>query len=574
MMTDLHAQIRRIGAQAPIELPRHNPAESHFIIANDDELLAICQWMREQAYYFCTMVVSDERLLEDDSFKIYYTFSSPQSRLIILEYPFNQQHPRSYVSIREIFPAVESLEQEAWDLFGLQPHNQPLIAENGFILHKPFPHNLYPLRRTRRQSRLEDRIAKTAVNPAPAPGTLPEGMMILPVGPIHAGVIEAGHFSFHVAGEIIEDLSIQLGYKHKGIEKLFETKFTLATGWELAEKVSGDASFAHSLAYCRAVEALAGVNAPPSAEIWRTLLLELERVYNHIADVGAMLHDISFDVAASEIAVLRETAVRLNQRLTQHRLLRGINRPGGVILPHRPNLADIRQTLDQITPRFFELSRFVMELSYCRERTIATGVLTLDEARAIGATGLAARASGWRTHDFRLRHPHGFYVSPSIQTIIQETITPDGGNPQRNIPLYTSSLNGDVFSRLILRVAEVETSRQIIFEALDALADSDAAAPTWQPIQQEIQNAPNHEFGLGFTESWRGEIFYWVMKGPNNTIFRCKVRDPSVFNWPALRLAVIRKKVDSRSNHHWENILADFPLINKSFNLSYAGHDL
>lgn len=586
-MSTIHTAIKETCRGPVIELPRPITERLHFIVEDGGDLVNLCMWARQQDYYLCTMVASDERFLEDHVFKIYYVLSASEEELVVLEHPLaDPRHPTQYASIRAAFPSVEPLERESFDLFGLSPLDSDV--EPGFVLHARYPPEFYPLRPSRSLEKLRERIKRERSRDdggSPSPSAIahpPEGMLVLPVGPIHAGVIEAGHFRFHIAGEVVEDLEIRLGYKHKGIEKLFETEYTLEEGWRLAEKVSGDTSFAHSLAYCEAVEALAGVRLPKlpkQASYWRGLLLELERLYNHIGDVAAIVHDMAFDLLASEIAVLREQVVRLNQRLTGHRLLRGVNRPGGVVLHRTPDLEDIRAHLAGITDRFLSLSSLVLDMPACRDRSILTGVLTESEAKMCGATGLAARASGLWEQDFRLKHPRGVYSMLELRHEICATVVPDNNVSlanTRRVPVFLKDLRGDVFARLALRVAEVETSARIIGRLAKELDEFDLDEPTlMEPLEltKALRATPNFEFGLGYAEGWRGDIVYWVMKGPNNTILRCKVRDPSLFNWPALRLAVVRKQKLDRQGY-WENILADFPLINKSFNLSYSGHDL
>ena len=270
---------------------------------------------------------------------------------------------------------------------------------------------------------------------------LPHGVQNLMVGPIHAGVIQPGQFRFHVAGEVIEDLDIRLGYAHRGIEKLFATHYTALTGHILAERVAGDASVAHTLAFCQAVEGLTGETAPlpPAAACWRALLLEMERLYNHVGDAAALVHDMAFDLVASELAVLREQAVRLNATLTGHRLLRGAVHPGGVAICHPEALPDVVTRLGAIVERFLTvISKLVLANPACRARAETTGVLTAFEAREIGATGLPARASGLWRQDFRLRHPQGVYVEPELGTelraLIEQTITEVELPPSRSDP--------------------------------------------------------------------------------------------------------------------------------------------
>ncbi|MCL5994985.1 MAG: NADH-quinone oxidoreductase subunit C [Chloroflexi bacterium] len=594
-MASIHSGIRETcrAPNAVTELPRRAPNETHFVFENGEDLVRLCQWAKQESYHLCTLVVTDERQLEDNAFKVWYVLHSAQQELVILEYALqDSRQPFSFPSIQATFPCVELLEREVFDLFGVSPLDRMMTG--GAVLHAPYPDELHPLWANKSQAALKARINSQAARQPDAPGRehLPAGMFYLPVGPIHAGVIEAGHFRFHVAGEVIEDLDLVLGYKHKGIEKLFETRYTLDTGWELAERVSGDSSFAHSMAYCQAVESLASIELPETVHLWRALFLELERIYNHITDVSALAQDMAFDLAASDIAVLRERIVRLNADLTGHRLLRKVNFPGGVVLNSVPNLDAIKSTVTEVTRTFLGLGKMVMDLAACRNRMITTGKLTKCEAEKFGATGLVARASGLCDHDLRLKLPFGAYASMeelrrlvSATVAIPEALQKPWAN--RGMPVFDGDLIGDVLARFVIRVAEVETSANIIRLLLDRMRSSPSfyaeVSPQRRPayerrMVESLRHVQNYEFGLGYVEGWRGDIFYWVMKGPGDTIFRCKVRDPSVFNWPAMRLAIVRKRnegdaYDPSGPPCWENILADFPLINKSFNLSYAGND-
>lgn len=565
-----------------VELPRRATAEAHYVVTDGDELLRLCRWARENEFYICTMTPCDERMLEDNVFKLYIVLSSPTGELTILEHPL-KRNSVDYLSIRESFASAEPLERAAKDLFGLAPIN--IATEERSLLHSSFPTGLYPLRPNRTSERLQNMLNEHTV-PAESVAELPRGVLVLIVGPIHAGVIEAGQFRFYVAGEVIEDLDIHLGYKHRGIERLFEKAYTLTTGQKLAECVSGDSSFAHSLAYCQAVENLTGDSLPLAALCWRGLLLEMERLYNHIGDVAALVHDIAFDFVASELAVLRERVVRLNNLLTGSRFLRGVNHPGGVEIRFPHYLPEARQSVRRIVDQFlYWVDREVLSKPACRERYLTTGVLTRAEAIHIGATGLPARASGLWQQDFRLRQPSGVYISSGLGddlrgkvegTTLEYGISPSQSS--RKVPVYRQKdLSGDAFARLLMRAAEVETSVLIIERLAMELAALDNSAPTslGSSFEKSLRDVDILEIGLGYVEGWRGDVFYFVVKGSANTIFRCQPRDPSLYNWPALRLAVIRKPQDPDrpSGKYWENILADFPVINKSFNLSYAGHD-
>ncbi len=589
-----------------MELPRSAPDEYHFVIQSRDretgsnDFRALCGWAKREDYYLCTLAAADERLKEDQAFKLYYVFSAPpgkqdnENKLAILEFVLNDpQRPLEYPSIRDLFPAVRPLEEEIYDLFGIYPHEENLRPRGGHLLHHHLPVDFFPLRRSRSLDSLLGKIRDSeGSREEPPPPDLAEGMTIIPVGPIHAGVIEPGHFPFQAAGEIIEELPLQLGYKHRGLEKLFETDFELESGWKLAERVSGDSSFAHSWAYCQAVENLAGITLPDLVLYWRTLFLELERICNHVGDAAALVHDMAYDRLASPLFVLKEAVMQLNNRLTGSRLLRGVNLPGGLKLESKPgfkdHIAGTQSKIQAVKKLFNYYCRRVMNMPSCRERMITTGVLTEKEAR--NATGLVRRASGWKDHDFRLRRPQGIYAEPEVKKLIEESITPEAIETDREFPIYEYHLQGDVFARMAMRVAEVETSARIIDHVISKLEkEKYAIPPPLESLKQALKQTPNLEFGIGYVEGWRGDVFYWLMKGPNNTIFRCQPRDPSIFNWYAFPFAVVRKeKIEKKagtqdkadkagkageSKEYWENILADFPLINKSFNLSYAGHD-
>jgi Ni,Fe-hydrogenase III large subunit/Ni,Fe-hydrogenase III component G len=553
-----------------IELPRQPENQRHVVVNDNNTLLAILTAARAQNCFLRAITATDERLRENRSFKLYYLISDDiDDQLIILETGVAKSNDLVYPSVRSIFPAVVSTEGQIFDLFGLKA-DVGVEAADGFLLHNPaylFNEPLQPLRRTRTKRGLDQILQSEQENhPPTTPGWIKplrrEGVSILSVGPVHAEIIESGQFLFYVAGEVIESLSLRLGYKHRGIEKLFETHYTLETGWKLAEKISGDSSFAHSLAYCQAVEDIVNVTPPKTALYWRALLLELERIYNHIADVGALAHDVAYDRAAAQISSLRETMVQLNRRLSGNRFLRGINVPGGVNLPAPDVEAQaIRQIVEAVAEEFLGWAKNVMENPKCRERMLGTGHLPREDAA--NATGLAARASGWFERDWRLQHPQGACEDAEAQNILRSTIVPeDEENPNRQIPIYPRDLNGDVFARLAMRVAEVETSAKLILYFSKRLQDFDPTQPACIPIKEKLSRLPGLNFGVGIVEGWRGDVVYMVFKGQEDSIFRCSPRDPSAINWQAFPRAA------------QGNRLSDFPLINKSFNLSYAGFDL
>ena len=583
LIADLKPAIR-------LPLRQKHPAELHVLIQGGKNLRAAAETLREAGWRLMTMFANDERLLEDCRFKIYYLFTAPDAdQLLTIEYVLPRRGERwphadafpgqiFYTSIREFFPAVIPFEEAIADQFGLLPIGQePVDATHmladAHLLHTAFWQSLAPMRRTRPLSRLRKEQGNSPRKTFwPAIDDLPEGMRILPVGPYHAGVIETGRFLFLNAGEIIEDLPIRLGFKHKGVEKLFETHYLLKDGWQLAEKISGDAAFSHGLAYCQAVEAMAGIQVPEAAQLWRALLLEIERIANHIRDAGGILHDISLDIIASQMALQWESIQQMNRAIFGDRLLRGINRPGGVELPKtvrkhpQDALLQMQGALEKTVSLFLTLGQRTLFNASLQDRGVNTGALTREDATRYGAVGFAARASGLIHLDMRALHPRGVYAHDDIQALLRQTFEPP---PDRWIDIDPTDMSGDVYARFALRLAEVETSFYLIDAFLKRLQrvppdmiNADAA--------RRIEEVWAYEAGLGLVESWRGPVIYWVMKGPRNTIARCKVTGPSILNWFVFPLAVARH----RANPAQTNILPDFPLINKSFNLSYAERDL
>jgi Ni,Fe-hydrogenase III large subunit len=358
-----------------------------------------------------------------------------------------------------------------------------------------------------------------------------EGVYEIPVGPVHAGIIEPGHFRFSVVGETVIDLKIRLYFTHKGTEKLFEGRQP-ADGVELAERISGDTTIGHALAYCQAVEALAGTGVPDRAKYLRVILLEMERLYNHIADFGAICNDTGFAFAHMHCFRIRERLLRLNKHLTGNRLLRGGIVLGGV--GHDlPSGLDLARELDSILADFNEVVDISLSNTMLADRLEGAGRLTLKTATDHGVLGYVARASGIDV-DARRDHPFAAY-----------------GALKFRVPVFES---GDVRARAMARVEESRESVSLIKQALVAMPDGPLAAP--------IGDLPPFAPAFGIVEGWRGTIVHWVMTDRAGQLYRVKVKDPSFVNWPALSFALLK------------NIVPDFPLCNKSFNQSYSGNDL
>jgi Ni,Fe-hydrogenase III large subunit/Ni,Fe-hydrogenase III component G len=469
---------------------------------------------------------ADDARAQDRAFHLYYVFALDAAHgFFILRVPVSPAQPR-FTSLTNALPAVNWQEREIQDLFGLELEGHP--NPRRCALHDDWP-EVYPLRK--------DFDLRTVLPPFTGERhkfreVEGEGVFQVPVGPVHAGIIEPGHFLFSVAGEPVLYLQIRLFYTHKGTEKLFEN-IPVTHGVRLAESISGDSSFAHATAFCHAVERAANVGAPPRGCALRTVCLELERVYNHIADIGAIATDVAFVVANAHAMRLKERVLRLNEQLTGHRLLRGMAALGGVRSDwDAAQIESLRRFVTELRPEFASLVGLIRESSSTRDRLETTGILKPETARDLGVVGIAGRASGF-AHDLRRDFPHAAYDRLSFA-----------------VPVYRE---GDVLRRMQVRLDEVHEALSIIDQVVASLP----AGPT----RVDVPPPPANQVALGYVEGWRGEIFHWIRTAENGRLARCKIKDPSLQNWPALSEAILG------------NIIPDFPVVNKSFNLSYSGTD-
>jgi Ni,Fe-hydrogenase III large subunit len=433
----------------------------------------------------------------------------------------------SYPSIAAKHPAANWFEREVMDFFGLTPEGHPNPVRVG--LHNDWPEHAWALRK----DFPDTPVPRVPGDFHPFRPVVGEGVFHVPVGPVHAGIIEPGHFRFGVAGEPVLYLQLRLFYVHKGTEKRFE-RMPWRRGLFLAESISGDTSVGHALAYAHAIERLADIEVPARASALRTILLELERMYNHTADIGALATDVAFTVPASRGQALREGLVRLQDELFGTRLMRGVVTFGGVTRDLPPHACDrLGAHLRMYERAFDELITLLIDAGTFTDRVDGTGILGNQAARDLGVVGMAARASGVDT-DFRRDHPHDAYAGLRFDVPVEE--------------------GGDVRARLMIRAREVEQSLLILRQVLDAMPDT--AIATTVPDQ-----LPPRAAALGWVEAWRGPCTHWIATDDRGEIARVKVTDPSFLNWPGLVHAVPG------------NIVPDFPVINKSFNLSYSGND-
>ena len=418
------------------------------------------------------------------------------------------------------FPASR-FEREMRDLFGIELVGHPMARR--LVLHQHWPADWHPMRR---DAGPPPAMVDEA-EPYPFVEVHGPGVYEIPVGPVHAGLIEPGHFRFSVVGETIVKMKARLWFVHKGIERLFEGR-DVRSGLELAERVSGDSAVGHGLAYCLAVEEACGIDVPAGAGELRAVLVELERLYNHVADVGALCNDVGFGLANAHALTLRERLLRLNADVTGHRLLRGGVTVGGALVRRLPRPSE----LDEVGGRFRDLVELARANPIVMDRFTGTAVLTAAQAEEIGVLGVVARASGLSI-DARREHPF-IGPPPGFREAVRRT--------------------GDVLARFEVRCEEVETS-------LSLLADSiGAGAPLSAPGPGPDVGTGGH--GSGIVEGWRGSIVHRVEVDPSGNLLRVKIVDPSFLTWPALSVALA------------DTIVPDFPLANKSFNLSYAGNDL
>jgi Ni,Fe-hydrogenase III large subunit/Ni,Fe-hydrogenase III component G len=481
------------------------------------ELFAHTSSLLQQGFRLALVAGHDD----GDRLRAVYLFTAAApDRRIELHVPLDRDAPE-VPSLARLSFAAGRFEREMHDLFGIVPTDHPLPRR--LVRHFHWPQGWYPM--------LTD-----AGDPpdfgdvdGPYPFRTVEGPGVyeVPVGPVHAGMIGPGHFRFSVVGETILNLKARLWFVHRGLEKLFQGR-TPDHGLELAERVSGDTSVGHTLAFCLAVEDAHRLAVPEDAQRIRAILLELERLYNHITDIGALCNDVAYGVLNAHSQRVRERLLRLNDTVTGHRLLRGAMHPGGATVAALPDPHD----LAAIGADVAEIVALALSNTVVADRFTGTAPLSPDQAADLGVLGVVARASGLTVD---ARHDHPFLSAEFLRTTHART-------------------DGDVLSRFLVRAEEIAASIGQITSLLDMLGERNAAtAPATTGTGRS---------GVGIVEGWRGTIVHRVELTGDGRLSRVKIVDPSFFNWPALPVALS------------DTIVPDFPLTNKSFNLSYAGNDL
>jgi len=475
----------------------------------------LCQCLREEHFHVASYfgVPGPEGLL-----LICLVMDDLTGCVRIASYLYGTGGERILPSVTAVHPAMHVFEREIAENFGVpfadQPWNKPLR----------YAHD--------RADRLR------MMNDYPFYAIDGEALHEVNVGPIHAGIIEPGCFRFICNGEQIVHLEIMLGYQHRGVERLMRETENRLRQAVLSESIAGDSAVAHGTTYAMLAEALSGHSVPESLEIERTLALELERIAIHIADTGALCTDIGYQLGQVACEALRTIVINTTQAWCGNRFGKGLIRPGGTYYPLTESLGElVQKNLEEVKRRFAEVTDDIMDSASVLSRFEDCGVLTRSQAWRIGAVGEAARASGLK-RDLRATHPTGAFRSMMHEPVM--------------------AAEGDVFSRLKIRLGEVMQSIDYVTTFVDRLKTGKETSPrpdytlTWA----------SSSLAFACQEGWRGEIVHVALTDEQGRLTAYKIKDPSLHNWMGLALAVRREGI------------SDFPICNKSFNLSYCGHDL
>ncbi|MDX8401068.1 MAG: NADH-quinone oxidoreductase subunit C [Mariprofundaceae bacterium] len=458
----------------------------------------------------------------------YMAFAHSEHRHALLRTRLNETDP-AIPSISGHYIAACRMERHMQDMFGIRVTDLP--DPRPWIRHEHWPEDAHPL------APGFDGAQPMAPNPDAGDYAWVHsgsaGVYEIPVGPVHAGIIEPGHFRFLAVGEQILNMEARLGYVHKGIERAMQGK-TAEAGARLAARISGDATVAHAWAFAQACEYAGDTDVPGRASFIRGILCERERMANHIGDIGAICNDAGFAFMHVQMQRLREDIARLHHEIFGHRLLMDAVVPGGVAVDLDPGqAARLRDQTVAIAAEVEHLRGIYADHPSIQERVVGSGTIPVEDARDIGLLGYAGRASG-HYPDERIEEAYPPYDRLKV------------GVAEGRL--------GDVATRVWVRFEEIADAARLIREMIDRLPGG-AVRAAWTPPEPGVS-------GFAAIESWRGEIACWVRFGGRGRIDRCFVRDPSVINWLGLELAVREVPVP------------DFPLNNKSFNCSYSGNDL
>lgn len=527
-MTQLKPEIQKIFAAKKIGAYQINEGYNRelYIPVSEDDFARVIEAMSEN-YFNLISVFAAENFLSKKGFTLFYAFEKKGfAEFAIIVRDLKGAHT---TSIAEIFPAACWFEREVRDGFGIEFDNA--FDKRRLFMHEIYPDDFHPLLKSFKNQKIK---TKTSVKPSDEykfKEVKGEGVYQIPVGPVHAGIIEPGHFRFSVIGETIFNLEIRMFFKHRGIEKLAEGKAPHECV-AIAETISGDESVANACAFSQAVEKISSIEVPVRALQIRTVFLEMERIYSLLSDMAGMIIDIAYPVGATPFFILREEIFRQNEALTGSRFMKGIISVGGLKkdVPDE-KLKGLVSYLDSFGERFDEASKVSHSSSFSViDRLETTGVIRKELIRALNLTGPMARAAGTQ-NDTRFDHPYGMY----------DKINVSRGTFDK----------GDVLSRFDQKANEIRDSLRIIRKIVTGMQRGEVAKAA------KIKDG----YALSVVEAPRGQSMHWVYVR-NGVVDRYKVRTASFCNWQAIEHAVIG------------NIVPDFPLVNKSLNLSYAGTDL
>lgn len=432
-----------------------------------------------------------------------------------------------YPSLSRCLPSAHWQERIVWNMFGLVPDEHPRLKQ--VLLHEPYSADFFPLRTVSGPFEVPERPHQGQYQFLEVKG---DGVYEIPVGPIHAGIIEPGHFRFSCLGEVIVNLEIRLGYVHRGVEKRL-TEVNWRKGRFIAESAASDSSTAYAIGFAECIESMFSLEVPHRARLLRVLALEVERVGMHLADLGGLAGDIGFLAAASSFQRIRGIAFRMAELLTGQRFLRAFICPGGVVRDvSTALLKDISASVSKLQAEIPVLTEMLLENQGVNDRMRGVGRVSHSLALDFALVGPSGRASGIE-YDARQFHPD----YPDFELALQ--------------------IEGDVYSRAVVRAIEVQKSISIIESVLDKLCNEES-----QFFLQLPEDLPPNAIGCSVVEGHRGELVQLALSDQSGRIKRYCIKDASVNNWTALAIAARN------------NLVADFPLCNKSFALAYSGHDL
>ncbi|MHB1021250.1 MAG: hydrogenase large subunit [Acidobacteriaceae bacterium] len=493
------------------------------LCASPEQWLWMAKILQEASARFLSLWGADDRD-RDGCFRIYAAFLLPAS-VMVVEHAIADTTAPTYPSIAAFFPAAQRMQRAVYDLLGISTDE---ADTRGWFRHGGWPNSFFPLRRDADADQQYPVVSEAY----PFVTVEGDGVHEIAVGPVHAGTIEPGHFRFSVVGEKVLRLEERLGYTHKGVARRFES-FSLQEGHRLAARISGDSAVAFSWAYCAALEAITETTCSSRATLLRALALEHERMANHLGDLGALGNDAGFAFGLTHFSRLKEDLLRANAVAFGARYLLDYVIPGGVAVDltveARSLLLHQYDTLEEYVTN---LRTMYDDHAGLQDRFREAGRLEHALAEKLGAVGLVGRASGIAC-DLRVDHPWPPYDTLQPKLAVQS--------------------GGDVAARVQVRFDELLESLRLCRELL--------AGPPVEAVQTTLPRVEANLLGVGLVEGWRGPVMVALETGPDGSIRHCHAHDPSWQNWPLLEYAILG------------NIVPDFPLINKSFNLSYSGQD-